>query len=54
MKNHKYRVGVETINALHDMQVMMKNAQDFFELSAGLSHKMKRLSEWFTGKLSKM
>ncbi|KAJ6873348.1 hypothetical protein NC651_032276 [Populus alba x Populus x berolinensis] len=38
----------------HDIQVMMKNAQDFFELSPELSHKMKRLSEWFTRKLSKI
>ncbi|CAK7348420.1 unnamed protein product [Dovyalis caffra] len=51
LENNYYR----SLKAVkHDMNVMMENAQAYFVLSAELSYKMKRLSEWFTGKLLKL
>ncbi|KAF2304775.1 hypothetical protein GH714_037926 [Hevea brasiliensis] len=51
LENNYYR-SIEAVK--HDVHVMMENAQSYLAKNAVLSHKMKRLSEWFSKKLSKL
>ncbi|EEF47272.1 WD-repeat protein, putative [Ricinus communis] len=51
LENNYYR----TLEAVkHDIHVMMENAQSYFAGNKELSHKMRRLSEWYSRKLSKI
>ncbi|KAJ8565840.1 hypothetical protein K7X08_008416 [Anisodus acutangulus] len=51
LENNYYR-SLEAMK--HDFSVMLANGEDYFVKNRELTVKMKRLSEWFTKKLSNL